>query len=296
MLYNRMIIHRITVGAGMLLMAVLTSCDKNEDPPRAEKKPTVNLATHAQYGSYLTDTSGSSLYFFSNDFDGNSNCTGGCVNLWPAYYAGEGLTQQSLGAGLDISDFGVITNSAGNKQTTYKSWPLYYYAPSSGGTNVRETPGQTGGEGFNNVWHVAKPDYSIMLVNAQLTGHDGKNYLGTYEEGEGKTLYFTDGNGVTLYSFVNDQFNTNNFTSPDFSNDAVWPIYETDQVVVPSTLDKSLFGSITVHGKKQLTYKGWPIYYFGEDGNIRGENKGVSFPAPGIWPVLVKDMEEAPAP
>jgi hypothetical protein len=59
-------------------------------------------------------------------------------------------------------------------------------------------------------------------------------------------------------------------------------------------LDKTLFGSISVFGKKQLTYKKWPLYHFGQDANIRGNNKGVSFPAVGVWPVPVKDMPNAP--
>lgn len=296
MLYQHVRLYRNSVFTLLLFSLLFASCDKNEDPKPPEKMPVLKLATHATLGTYLTDTLGSTLYFFSNDFNSQSNCSGGCANLWPAYFAGEGLVQASLGEGLDIADFAVITNSAGNKQTTYKSWPLYYYAPVSGGANVREPAGQTGGEGFNNVWYVAKPDYSIMLVNAQLVGHDGKNYTGEYVEGTGKTLYFTDAKGLTLYGFDKDKYNTNNFTKPDFSNNAVWPIYETDKIVVPSTLDKTLFGSITVHGKKQLTYKGWPIYYFGQDANVRGANKGISFPAPGVWPVLVKDMDVAPEP
>jgi predicted lipoprotein with Yx(FWY)xxD motif len=200
-----------------------------------------------------------------------------------------------LVTGLDIGDFGTITTPAG-KQTTYKTWPLYYYAPAAGGANVREAPGETNGEAFNNIWFVAKPDYSIMLVNAQLTGNDGKTYKSDYTEGTGKTLYFSDPKGVALYGFAIDSFNTNKFTQPDFSNNPVWPIYETDQVVVPSVLDKTLFAAIDVFGKKQLTYKGWPMYYFGADNMQRGLNKGVSVPTPGVWPVMVKDAPEAPKP
>ncbi|MBX3257599.1 MAG: hypothetical protein KF862_25960 [Chitinophagaceae bacterium] len=282
------------LGATALLI-VFHSCDKNEDPAPPEKKPTTQLATSTTLGEYLVDTSGNTLYYFSNDYNGESNCTGGCLNLWPPYYAGAHLNQAALGAGLDIADFGTIT-TPGGPQTTYKSWPLHYYAPVSGGANVRESPGETQGEGFNNIWYVAKPDYSIMLVNAQLVGHDGKNYKSDYTEGDGKTLYFSDAMGVTLYTFTKDSADNNNFTAADFGNNGVWPIYETEDVVVPSTLDKALFGSIDVFGRKQLTYKGWPLYYFGQDNMERGLNKGVSFPMPGIWPVAVKDIADAPTP
>jgi hypothetical protein len=39
-----------------------------------------------------------------------------------------------------------------------------------GRANQPEAPGLTTGDGFANLRYVAKPDYSIMLVNAQLIG------------------------------------------------------------------------------------------------------------------------------
>jgi predicted lipoprotein with Yx(FWY)xxD motif len=281
----------------LLCFCFVISCgDKENDVPTPPvKKPTVLLATSATLGSYLTDTLGNTVYYFSNDYNGQSNCTGGCLNVWPVYYAGE-LTAASLGTGLDLADFATITTSTGAKQTTYKSWPLYYYAPASGGANVRESPGQTTGEGVGNIWYVAKPDYTVMLVNAQLTGNDGKSYKSDYTEGTGKTLYFSDAKGVTLYGFAKDSANLNKFTKADFSNNSVWPIYEMDKMVVPSTLDKTLFSITDVFGKKQLSYNGWPMYYFGADSLIRGLNKGVSVPVPKVWPAMVKDAPAAPAP
>ena len=204
------------------------------------------------------------------------------------------LTADKLGDGLSLSDFGSVTSVSGRPQLTYKGWPLYYFAPLVNGTNVQESPGQTRGEGVNNEWFVAKPDYTIMQVNAQLLGHDGKNYKSDYTEGIGETTYFTDGNGLTLYTFKFDSLNTNKFTNSDFSNNNVWPIYETNKVVVPSTLDKTKFGSIMVFGRTQLTYNGWPLYHFGQDGQTRGLNKGISFPAPGYWPVPFADITPAP--
>ncbi len=132
-----------------------------------------------------------------------------------------------------------------------------------------------------------------MLVNAQLTGNDGKNYKSDYTEGTGRTIYFSDGLGRTLYAFKNDKMNKNNFTKSDFSNNSIWPVYENIKVVVPSTLDKTLFGSTDSYTKKQMTYKGWPLYYFGADSTIRGRNKGVSVGSPGTWQVPVKDIAPA---
>lgn len=277
----------------MIFLLLIPSCTK-EDMNGSPVLSSIQLKTSPALGSYLSDSLGYTLYYFSNDFDGNSSCTGGCLNVWPIYYAGDNLTQAKLPQGLDIADFSTITTSTGAKQTTYKTWPLYYYAPGANGTNTRENAGEIKGEGIGSVWFVAKPDYSIILVNAQLIGNDGKSYKADYTEGTGKTLYFSDPKGVTLYGYRPDSFNVNRYTKSDFSNNAIWPIYENDKVVVPSILDKTLFGTANVFGKTQLTYKGWPLYYFGQDSMKRGLNKGVSVPAPGVWPVMVK--EAAPAP
>jgi predicted lipoprotein with Yx(FWY)xxD motif len=270
------------------------SCgNDNDDTPIVEAKKEVNLSTSASLGSYLVDKDGRSLYFFVRDAKNQSACTSAtCEALWPVFNV-ENLTVDKVGTGLLLSDFSTITTTTGKKQMTYKGWPLYYYAPKVNDVNTPEAAGQTTGDGVGGVWFIAKPDYSIMIVSSQLVGHDGKNYKSDYTEGDGNTTYFTDDKGLTLYTFVRDTFEKNNFTKEGFTNDSVWPIYSTDKIVVPSILDKSKFSVITVFGKSQLVYNGWPLYYFGQDAMIRGANKGVSVPTPGIWPVPLKDIAAA---
>lgn len=274
------------------LAALIMSCSNDDNNKKVVTVPEVQVKTNATLGKILTDKDGRTLYYHTNDFDGKNACTGGCEAIWPVFNA-EGLTQSKLSEGLDIADFATTTTASGKKQLTYKGHPLYYFAPKVNEVNTPEAAGEVKGDGVLNVWYVAKPDYTIKLTNAQLIGHDGKNYTSDYEEGTGKTSYLTDGKGLTLYTFKNDRKNKNNFTREDFSNNNVWTIYEEDQFVPVSSLDKSLFGTIMVHGKKQMTYKGWPLYYFGQDNKVMGSNKGISFPAPGVWPVAVKDMDAA---
>ena len=249
----------------------------------------VKLKTSPELGKYLTDKDGKTLYIFSNDANGKNNCTGGCVGAWPVF-SGGAPTQANLDEGLSEADFGVITTDAGKQQITYKGWPLYYFSPK----NVPEPANSITGDGAGDVWFVAKPDYTVMVVNNQLTGKDGKKYKSDYKEGEGKTTYLTDGNGRALYAFKNDKANKNNF-SKEGEESKAWIVYESDQMVIPSKLDKSLFGTIDVFGKKQLTYNGWPLYYFGDDEGMMGSNKGVSVPKPGFWPIAAKDIPAAPA-
>jgi len=292
----------IFIGIFILLAVTISSCHRKDGVDRSPVF-VVKLNNYTSLGSYLTDNSGRTLYYFANDSASVNSCSGGCAKVWPIFHT-DSLTSQFIGDGLSLSDFGEITISGGIKQNTYKGRPLYYYAPSNGGTNKLEAPGHTSGEGVGGVWFVAKPDYTIMLTRAQLVGNNSKNYIfdtagtpsPTYSEGNGKSIYFTDAKGVTLYIFKPDKFNTNTFTKPDFSNDPVWPLYQMDKIVVPSVLDKSLFGVITVFGKKQMTYKGWPLYYFGQDAMTMGATKGVSFPAAGVWPVATRGLMTAPNP
>ena len=283
------------LALAVMVIAMFTNygCKKSDSQPMNSTPSStilVKLATSATLGKYLVDKNGVTLYFFSNDYKGLNNCAGGCKAYWPYFYAGN-LTQDLLGSGLNLADFDTI-HVGTDIQTRYKTWPLYYFSPT--GNGMPEAAGKVTGEAVAN-WFVAKPDYTIMLANGQMVGGDGKDYLSTYMEGMGNTVYFTDAKGLTLYTFTPDSFNINKFTKPDFSNNGSWPIYDTTMIVVPSALNKTLFSSINVFGKHQLTYNGWPLYYFGGDSKKRGNTKGITVPAPGtIWPVAVKGLGEAP--
>lgn len=277
---------RMLVALG-LLMAVSFSCSDDDDKTDPTPTPTndVQLKDNATLGKILTDKDGKTLYYFSKDASGASACSGNCLINWPIYSAGD-LSNIKLDAGLDKADFGTITTD-GKSQTTYKGWPLYYYKDDAVAGDVK-------GENVGTVWFVVKTDYTIMIASGQLVGNDGKSYKSDYTEGTGATQFFTDAKGRTLYAFANDKNNKNNYTKSDFSNDGAWPIYTADLKSLPSTVDKTLFSTIDVFGKKQLTYKGWPLYYFGADGTTRGATKGVSVPVPGKWPIVNLQSPIAP--
>jgi len=273
----------------MSTIILLYSCSSddgiNQEPNPEPKANTVKLANNSVHGSILTDSEGKSLYFFSKDSKGQSACLDGCVDSWPIFNAGKLI----LDEGLDTSDFSEITRIDGKKQTTYKGWPLYYFA----NDNV---VGDTKGDGITDNWYIAKPDYSLMYVQAQLVGKvDGSdvNFKSDYTAGDELTFYISDSEGNTLYTFKNDRKDKNNFTAADFSNNGVWPIFHIDIDRLPSILDPNDFGTIDVFGNPQLTYRGSPLYYFGQD-STRGDNFGISFPAPGVWPIANTDNQIAP--
>lgn len=273
----------LPVSCALALVCVLIACHKNEIA--ATPGPDIQLNT-TSLGTVLTNQSGKTLYFFAADASGKSACSGTCLDTWPVFYKETPTLSTSLTAG----DFVTITRDDGSKQTTYHGWPLYTFKNDAKAGDVL-------GDNVGKSWYVAKTDYSIMIGSGQLVGNDGKSYTKTYTEGTGNTLYLTDGTGKTLYAFANDKKGKNNYTKADFSNNATWPLFEDVIKSVPSVLSLSDFNSTTAiaaPGHTQITYKGWPLYYFGPDAGVRGATKGVSVPKPGVWPIVYTDSPEAP--
>ena len=275
----------VYVNRYLMLLTVLgitlLGCSKDENPITVADVETLSTTL----GQVMTGQDGKTLYFFARDVAGDANCTGACLDTWPIFYK----ETPTLGKGMKAADFATITRADGNKQTTFKGWPLYYYKNDT-------KAGDVAGENVGNVWMVAKTNYTILLASRQLVGNDGKNYTFDTKEGTGNSIYLTDSLGRTLYAYAFDKNKINKYTKPDLSNDATWPIFQTSATIgeIPSVLKRSDFATITSVGKTQLTYKGWPLYYFGPDNGQRGANKGVSVPRPGVWPVVNTTSVEAP--
>lgn len=278
----------IYLKRNLIMMACIaliftSACKKKTVEPVAEKMG-IQLATDAKFGTILTDKDGKSLYFFATDVAGTANCTGGCEAVWPLYYSADASTDLNL----NKTEVGEITRADGRKQSTYRGYPLYYYATDAVAGDVK-------GDGVGGIWFVAKPDYSLMLANAQLIGANGKSYTSAYVEGTGNTKYFTDALGRTLYAFGPDKNNKNTYTKADLSNNTIWPVYEAELKSLPSVITKDLISVIDVFGKKQMTYKGWPLYYFASDAK-RGDNKGITIGGIGTtWPYVSTTTAVAPA-
>jgi predicted lipoprotein with Yx(FWY)xxD motif len=110
--------------------------------------PLVKVATDPQLGKILVDSKGMTLYLYSRDTKGVSNCYNQCETNWPI------LRPPASGAPTGSSDIGgtlgVIDRTDGTKQVTYNDIPLYYWA--------RDTaPGQTTGQAVGGVWWILPP-------------------------------------------------------------------------------------------------------------------------------------------
>ncbi|WP_316804559.1 hypothetical protein [Pedobacter nototheniae] len=270
---------------------VFTACKKNSSeepttPPVTNTNKGIQLATDAKFGSVLQDKDGKSLYFFSSDAAGTPTCTGGCETTWPLYYSADASTDLNL----NKAEVGEVTRADGRKQSTYRGYPLYYFSGDAAKGDVK-------GDGIGGIWFVAKPDYSLMLANAQLIGNNTKSYTNAYVEGTGTTKYFTDAFGRTLYAFSPDKNGVNTFTKST-TQEGIWPVYQSEILGLPSSIAKADIAVITVAtiNKKQLTYKGWPLYYFASD-TKRGDNKGFTQGGIGtLWSVLQLNATVAPGP
>jgi predicted lipoprotein with Yx(FWY)xxD motif len=103
---------------------------------------TVHANPTTESNGMLTSKDGKTLYSFTKDAPGKSNCNGGCAAAWPAF----AVANPALAGG----DFSIVTRDDGAKQWAYKGQPLYFYAADT-------KPGDMLGEGQGGVWFVVKP-------------------------------------------------------------------------------------------------------------------------------------------
>ncbi len=92
-------------------------------------------------------------------------------------------------------------------------------------------------------------------------------------------MFFTDGAGMTLYTFKNDVANSGKSAAEALV--AVWPpLTAAATPAKPSGATGDIAVITRVDGKKQVTYKGFPLYYFVND-KAAGDTKGQG--VAGIW-------------
>ncbi|KAB2328350.1 hypothetical protein F7731_25700 [Cytobacillus depressus] len=116
------------------------------DQAQTEQPPadSLQLLENEKAGEYLADSQGRALYYFKKDDAGKSNCSGDCLANWPAFTQEDFAVPESF----DKKDFDTITREDnGDKQVTYKGFPLYYFAKD-------QQEGDVNGQGVKGVWFV----------------------------------------------------------------------------------------------------------------------------------------------
>ena len=92
----------------------------------------------------LVGANGMALYTFDRDpmGGGKSVCNGGCATNWPPLMAAATDTPSG--------DWTIVMRDDGSRQWAFRGKPVYYWAKD-------KKPGDRTGDGFNNVWHLARP-------------------------------------------------------------------------------------------------------------------------------------------
>lgn len=228
---------------------------------------TVNVSQNSALGSFLVDSKGMTLYMFKNDAANTSNCSGSCATNWPPL-----LTNGApvAGTGVDASLLGTITRSDGGTQVTYNGLPMYYFA-------ADKAAGDTKGQGVKNIWYVVDPTGKPVTAAPAAAGSGSGSAGGAMvnvSQNAALGSFLVDSKGMTLYLFTKDTPNTSNCYTGCI---AYWPPLLTNGSPVAGTgVTATLLGTTTrTDGSTQVTYNGWPLYYYIGDkaaGDTTGEN------------------------
>lgn len=160
---------------------------------------------------------------------------------------------ESLTVADDVpGEVGLIERTTGTMQVTYNGMPLYYWY-------LDYRAGDTRGQAVGNVWWVVPP----ATVYIEQAGELGSILVGP--------------TGLSLYLFTNDTPGTSNCYDQCATN---WPPLLTesaDAVVAGVNMVGELGTTERTDGMLQVTYNGWPLYYWKDDaarGDTLGEGVG----------------------
>jgi len=96
-------------------------------------------------------------------------------------------------------------------------------------------------------------------------------------------MILTDMNGMTLYYFLKDT-PANGASACYSACSSLWPPFNTASIRVSAPLQASDFASISrTDGTDQVTYQGWPLYYYSKDLKP-GDANGYGFA--NLWYVM----------
>jgi predicted lipoprotein with Yx(FWY)xxD motif len=158
-------------AAGLVLVASVAATSAAAATPTPTPTGSAGATTvmvhNGQFGQYLTDGKGRSVYRFAADTGSTSTCYGPCAAAWPPLVT---TGKPTAGPGVNAADLGTTNRSDGTKQVTYFGHPLYLYTADT-------APGMTNGQGLNNLgglWWLVSPsgsDITTKSGSATATPH-----------------------------------------------------------------------------------------------------------------------------
>lgn len=121
---------RVAILAGTLALAGCAAWFGGEPPAKVSD------------GLFVEPSTGMTLYMFDRDTATRSACVAQCAANWPPLLA----PADAKPAG----DWTLVTRDDGRRQWAYKGRPLYTWVKD-------QKPGDRTGDGFDNLWRVARP-------------------------------------------------------------------------------------------------------------------------------------------
>jgi len=219
------------------------------------KPVTLQVVQNDKLGKFIADGDGHTLYLLTKDSPNTSNCYDKCAQSWPPLVP---AGQPTLMDGVSTASISTTVRKDGSTQLTYNGWPLYYFAKD-------QAAGDTNGQAVGQVWWVVSGEgnpikpASLVLTQTEKLGN-----------------VMADSNGRTLYLYTKDTPNTSNCYA---KCEVAWPpLLTIDQPTLGDGVSTALISTtLRKDGSAQLTYNGWPLYYFFKDqaaGDINGQAVG----------------------
>jgi predicted lipoprotein with Yx(FWY)xxD motif len=206
---------------------------------------TVYSSYDDELGTILVGSDGMTVYMFTNDEPGVSNCYDQCASNWPPVTA---ESADAIVPGVNLpGELSTVERTDGTLQVAYNGWPLYFYQQD-------DARGDTVGEGVGEVWFTVTPE------TVTLSSGDVGDFLAA-------------STGMTLYTFENDEAGVSNCIDTCADN---WPpltVRELDRLVAGAGIEGELATIARDDGSLQVTYNGMPLYFYAED-QVPGDTTG----------------------
>ena len=115
--------HHFAYKAPAMAPVAVAPTKTPETSPAAMQNSVYKMMSDSKRVSYLTDENGMTLYTYSKDTKGVSNCSGTCITHWPSYGPKTMPAASALPANVTV-----ITRSDKTLQYAWNGLPLYYFA------------------------------------------------------------------------------------------------------------------------------------------------------------------------
>ncbi|MFD7708368.1 hypothetical protein ACFV6E_21250 [Streptomyces sp. NPDC059785] len=142
--------NKADMSAGDFAAAAAPSVAATAQKPVIRKWVQLSAGTAGDLDPVIVNGKGFTLYRFDKDTSSpsRSNCTGACATTWPPYLVAR--NGKVFIDGIDKSRIGFIERDGGF-QVTVGGWPVYLFSKDV-------NPGDTKGQGVDNVWFGVTPD------------------------------------------------------------------------------------------------------------------------------------------